>query len=233
MRTLIIPCAGLSTRYTSSIPKYLLTHPSGRIMAYESIQGLPLNEFDSIIMVVLRKHMVFDTYHKILVEFYNFPNFEIVTLENETTSASDTVSQCIKLNNIHGEIYVKDVDDYFQVTNISPNQICTFSLNNSINITPGNKSYVKQNKNNEVISIIEKEVISPDFCCGLYSFDSADEFVKTYKEIERSTIGEIYISHVIYQMLLNGKTFTTNEVQTFIDWGTQKDWDNFKSEYNG
>ncbi len=231
MRTLIIPCAGLSSRFRSTLPKYLLRHPSGRIMAYESIQGLPLNDFDSIIMVVLRQHMIFDTLYQLYEEFNEYPKFEIVVLENETKSASDTISQCIQLKKITGEIYIKDVDDYFSVDTVEPNQICTYSLNNAMNISPGNKSYVKKTINNHVLTIIEKKVISPDFCCGLYSFDSAEEFVTTYHKLENYIDEEIYISHVIYRMILDGKIFSTKEVEDFIDWGTQQDWDFFKLKH--
>jgi hypothetical protein len=81
------------------------------------------------------------------------------------------------------------------------------------------------NEQGEVLTIVEKNVISSDFCCGLYSFKDAKEFSKTYKTIRQE--GEIYVSHVIYQMLLNGSRFHNRSVENFIDWGTQEDWDNF------
>ena len=43
-------------------------------------------------------------------------------------------------------------------------------------------------------------------------------------------VGEVYISHVIYQMLLDGKQFYSNQVTNFIDWGTQEDWDKYTNE---
>jgi len=229
MRTLLIPCAGKSTRYNTLEPKFLLIHPSGNMMAYESIQGLPLHEFDKIVMTVLNTHMIGDTIERINKQFKEYENFDLVVLENETTSSSDTVCETIKLNKIKGEIYIKDVDDYFYIDSIAPNQICTYSLDDIENITPGNKSYVRKNENDEVLTIIEKKVISSNFCCGLYSFDSAEEFSKTFNIIKTIVSGEIFISHVIFKMILNGKVFVTQEVKDFIDWGTQKDWDNFNN----
>ena len=44
-------------------------------------------------------------------------------------------------------------------------------------------------------------------------------------------VGEVYISHIIYQMILDGYSFNINEVDNFIDWGTQEDWDKYISEY--
>lgn len=231
MRTLIIPCAGKSTRYKTTTPKYLLTHPSGNMMVYESIQGLPLNYFDKIIVTVLRNHMIDDIIEKIKNQFICYENFDLLILDNETTSASETVCLTIEEKKIAGEIYIKDVDDYFLAENLEPNQVCTYSLDDIENITPGNKSYIRKNENNEVLTIVEKKVISSNFCCGLYSFDSAEEFVNTFKNIKNIVDGEIYISHVIFKMLLNGKNFTNNQVKNFIDWGTQKDWDNFNYYY--
>lgn len=225
MRTLIIPCAGQSSRFTTKLPKWLLDHPSGKTMVYEAIQGLPLDSFDEIIIVALKRHLNESLTARIFNEFKDLP-FQLLPLDEDTKSASDTISQCIEILDIKGEIYIKDSDDYFEVGTINPNEICTYSLNDCKNITPGNKSYVKVNDHGEVLTIVEKNVISADFCCGLYTFKDAKEFAETYKTIKQD--GEIYVSHVIYQMLLNGNRFNHRSVQNFIDWGTQEDWDFFK-----
>lgn len=229
MRTLIIPCAGKSTRFTSKTPKWLLNHPSGNIMVFESIQGLPINTFDRVIVVALERHLTNSIVNKIYNQFESIPGFELLRLNEDTDSASDTVSQCILKSRVSGSIFIKDSDAYFHIDEISTNEICTYSLNNCKNITPGNKSYIKKNDNDEVLTIVEKNVISSDFCCGLYSFSSALEFVDTYNSIKQDN--EIYISHVIFKMLLNGKKFKNRKTKEFIDWGTQEDWDLFIKQY--
>lgn len=229
MRTLIIPCAGQSSRFTTQLPKWLLDHPSGKTMVYESIQGLPLTTFDSIIIVSLKRHLTDELRNRIYTEFSNYQNFKLVELDSDTKSASDTISQCVDICNINGAIYIKDSDDYFYVNEIHPNEVCTYSLNDCKNITPGNKSYIKMNEHGEVLTIVEKNVISSDFCCGLYTFSDAKEFVDTYKSIEQES--EIYVSHVIFQMILNGKKLFNRSVENYIDWGTQEDWDRFKEKY--
>ena len=45
MSTLIIPCAGRSTRFPNSRPKWSLTHPYGDLMFIQSIKGLDLSKF--------------------------------------------------------------------------------------------------------------------------------------------------------------------------------------------
>lgn len=228
MRTLIIPCAGQSSRFTTKLPKWLLDHPSGKTMVYESIQGLPLNSFDEIIIVALKRHLNESLTTRLFNEFEDLP-FQLLTLDEDTKSASDTISQCVEILDITGELYIKDSDDYFEVHDVNPNEVCTYSLNDCKNITPGNKSYVKINYHGEILTIVEKNVISADFCCGLYTFKDAKEFVETYKSIQLD--GEVYVSHVIYQMLLNGNRFHSRQTTNYIDWGTQEDWDKFKREY--
>jgi bifunctional N-acetylglucosamine-1-phosphate-uridyltransferase/glucosamine-1-phosphate-acetyltransferase GlmU-like protein len=225
MRNLIIPCAGKSSRFTTKLPKWLLEHPSGNLMVFESIQGLPLSTFDRIIIVALKRHLTNELIELVNLQFKDVSNFELLLLENDTHSASDTVSQTIDKKNITGSIFIKDADDYFKIDTIEKNEVCTYSLNNCTNITPGNKSYIKKNDSGEVLTIVEKNVISSDFCCGLYTFSDAREFVDTYESIKQE--GEIYISHVIFKMLLNGKTFFSRSTRDFIDWGTQEDWDSF------
>ena len=180
-------------------------------------------------MITLKKYIEQENvYHEITQNFKIFNNFELVILDKNTTSSAETITKAIEKLNIKGEIYLKDADDYFDVNEVNPNEVCVFSLNDTKNITPGNKSYVKKTDNNQILNIVEKKVISSDFCCGLYSFESAEDFVNTFKKIQM--VGEVYISHVIYQMLLDGKQFYSNQVTNFIDWGTQEDWDKYTNE---
>jgi len=154
----------------------------------------------------------------------------LLKLDKDTESASDTVSQCILKSKVTGSIFIKDADDYFEIDEVNPNEVCTYSLNDCKNITPGNKSYIKKNDSGQVLTIVEKNVISSDFCCGLYSFESSTDFVNTYESIRQ--VGEIYISHVIYKMILNGMKFKNRNTKNFLDWGTQLDWDSFVENYN-
>ena len=129
MRNLIIPCAGKSSRFTTKLPKWLLEHPSGNLMVFESIQGLPLSTFDRIIIVALKRHLTNELIELVNLQFKDVSNFELLLLENDTHSASDTVSQTIDKKNITGSIFIKDADDYFKIDTIEKNEVCTYSLN--------------------------------------------------------------------------------------------------------
>ena len=56
MSTLIIPCGGESTRYPNLRPKWMLCHPSGRLMISEALAGIAPGSYDRIIVIILRKH---------------------------------------------------------------------------------------------------------------------------------------------------------------------------------
>ena len=57
MSTLILPCAGRSTRFPNSRPKLSLTHPYGELMVIQSIKGLDLNQYDKIVAVFVKEDL--------------------------------------------------------------------------------------------------------------------------------------------------------------------------------
>ena len=57
MQNLIMPMAGKSSRFNTSRPKWMLTHPySGNYMALASISKLNLSIFDNLYFVFLQKY---------------------------------------------------------------------------------------------------------------------------------------------------------------------------------
>ena len=178
MFTLVLPCAGRSTRFPDMRPKWSLTHPNGKMMITQGISGLDLSNFSSIKMSVLKSDV--DKYNLINAIYKSFEefkiDFELLILDEPTSSQSETISLMITQMNIEGEIYIKDCDDFFV-------------------------------------------------------FSDSIEFVETYNKIKNRVDGEIYVSHVIYEMLLNDKSFKIQEVKNYEDWGTLKDWENYKLQY--
>lgn len=51
-----------------------------------------------------------------------------------------------------------------------------------------------------------------------------------YNKIKNSD--DLYISHVVYQMMLSGVKFKKSAVKEYIDWGTLKEWNMYKSQYS-
>jgi hypothetical protein len=230
---LIIPMAGKSSRFPNLRPKWMLTHPSGKFMAIESILGLNLSQFDQIYFVCLAEHeeqyQFLKGFKEELEELELLNKTEFVILSEATKDQPETVKQAIEQANIVGPIVIKDSDNFFKVSLQKGNSVCFADLNSSGLVKPKNKSYLHKDENGKVSNIVEKQVISPYFCVGAYSFESADVFCHYLDRLPK--IGERYISNIIFEMLLDNKLFDGIEVDNYIDWGTIEDWDRFKRTF--
>ena len=232
MRSLILPVAGKSSRFPNLKPKWLSTHPSGSLMITESIKGLNLNFFDCVYLVCLKEHeKKYKFSEGIRKEFskLNLKKLKIVYLNTPTNSQPETVYKAILKEKIEGFFCSKDCDNYFEIKISENNFVSTSNLNNHTLLNPCNKSYVSRDENTNINNIVEKQVISSDFCTGCYGFEDAKEFTKHYRKIKN--YDDLYVSHVIYKMILDGASFRTIGSSNFIDWGTIKDWNSFKSNY--
>lgn len=234
--TLIMPCAGKSSRFNNSRPKYLLTHPNGNLMLIEAINGLNLTSITNIIITVVKEHIEINKVNldKIKDKIFELKGIrpDFLILDEFTTSQSDTVYKTIQIKNIEGSIFIKDCDNYFDVEISNKNLVCISTLQNGTNAI--NKSYVSLNKYGYLSGIVEKQVISDKFCVGGYSFKDAITFKKNFEELmnlKSINQGEIYISHVVQKMLLNQETFEVAQVENYSDWGTIDDWKKYTSQF--
>ncbi len=230
----IIPAAGKSSRFPNMRPKWALTHPNGNYMFIEALKGLPLNQFSKIYLTVLKEHLVqFDLEGGINKSLEKLGlDFELCILDSPTSSQSETVYQTIVKKSLTGSFFIKDTDNFFLIDEIVPNSVCVFNLNKCGLINAGNKSYVEINKEKIVSNIIEKKIISTNFCTGGYSFLSTEKFASTYSNLSSTvTDKEIFISHVIFKMILDGDIFSSTTVDRYDDWGTLEDWNKYKKEY--
>lgn len=233
---LIIPIAGKSSRYPGMRPKWLLTHPSGRLMVVESISGLNLDLFEKIFVIALQEHedqysfssgmerCFFDAFGK---EIYK--KLDVVLLDAETQNQPETIFQAIDKRKIEGPIFIKDSDNFFKCNINTGNFVTTYDISSMESVNAGNKSYVVTDDNGVITSIVEKKVISSEFCAGGYSFESASIFRESFLKLREHK--NLYISHMIYSMMLEGIEFATELASGYIDWGTLKDWNEYKSSF--
>ena len=138
----------------------------------------------------------------------------------------------IKKANIKGGIFIKDCDNEFNFSikkNIK-NEVLTVNLNSVELVDAKNKSYISVDKANFIKNIIEKKIISNFFCCGGYSFYSAKDFVYYSSKLLKKS-KDVYVSHVIYKMLLAGHTFSSKEVLEYVDWGTLREFRNYQRKH--
>lgn len=230
---LIIPAAGQSSRFPKMKPKWMLTHPNGNLMLAEAIRGLVFSDLEKIYLTVLASHLRdFDCLEGIKKQFQQIGLGEklvVVALDQPTQSQPETVARAIEKANITGPICIKDSDNYFRLTVPSSNFVSVVDLNLVGFINPSNKSYADVNENHFVTNIVEKRVISNFFCSGAYGFEDAQEYLRYFNTL--SGLKNLYISHIIYQMLLENKAFSAAVCSEYSDWGTLKDWNRYKSQF--
>jgi hypothetical protein len=230
---LIIPAAGASTRFPNVKPKWLLTHPNGNLMVAEAIRGLNLDSFERIHLTILAEHAekfkILDGIRKQFAQLGLAEKLNIIQLDKPTKSQPETVARAIELGKINGPICIKDSDNFFRLEVTPRNFVSVVDLNHVGFVNPGNKSYVAVNENNLVTNIAEKQVISHFFCCGAYGFESAEEYLKYFHEL--SHMDNLYISHLIFQMILENKAFSSQVCTEYSDWGTLKDWNRYKAHF--
>ena len=230
MNTLIIPCAGKSSRFPNMKPKYMLTHPDGKLMIEKAMENINLDVFDRIIITIVKPHD--EKYEAALwmqQVFANNPKVEICMLDDFTASASETIYLTLSKMNVQGAFVIKDSDNRVGVhfdKNIK-NMIVGYDLHKHRDISniPG-KSFLIVNEQNIIQDIIEKQVVSNIICLGVYCFENADDFKKAYEELsERNIAGEMYISHVIsYMLSQNHYVFSAVMADSYDDWGTLAEW---------
>lgn len=231
---LIIPAAGKSTRFPGLRPKWMLTHPSGNLMVTEAIRGLECSAFDNIFLVILQEHVqkyqCLEGLRKAFANVGLAHKLRIVVLEHETRSQPETVARAIEKEHITGPIFIKDSDNTFQCRVEAKNAVAIYDLARMPQVNhPANKSYVTLDDNELIDNIVEKQIISPFFCAGGYLFASSEEFLKVFQKLQ--THDNLYVSHIIYEMLLAGAPFEPIRVSGYEDWGTLREWDWHKRHY--
>lgn len=224
---IIVPAAGLSTRFPNMRPKYTLTDYSGLKMLEKAITRYVYQ--DRITVGILKQHHEeYPVDHYIKQKYGDAVQF--VYLENVTTGPAETVNEIIKLAQLdpQSEMLVKDCDSFFDHNNNEGSYICVSSIkDHDVLKRLGSKSFVISNNQDIVTDIIEKEIVSDKFCVGGYKFSSIELYQQAYQEIKNQT-QEIFVSHVIQKCIDYGEVFTIKTVSNYVDVGTAEDW----FEYN-
>ena len=206
-------------------------------MIEKSIEQINIDVFDRIIVTIVKPHDEKYDSHLILQQlFKDKPKFEICMLDDFTSSASETIYRTLTAMKVTGSFVIKDSDNQVGIhfeKNI-PNMVVGYDINKHKNVSniPG-KSFLIVNEQNILQDIIEKKVISPIICLGIYCFENADDFIKAYEDlVQREIKGEMYISHLISYMLSSNKyIFQVILAESYSDWGTLSDWKEEQKKY--
>lgn len=224
---IIVPCAGLSTRFPNLRPKYLLTDYSGKLMIESAVKNI---ESEKINIAVLKQHDEEYGAQKKLKECFG-NRVKIAIIEKPTLGPADTVYQTINQLNIdkNSSILIKDCDGFYNTESIDGNVIYTAKLSKHPKIrTASAKSYTVTNEQNIICSVVEKQIVSDNFCVGGYQFETSKFFVDSFESLKNVLNQEIFVSNIIDHLISKGVIFIQSEVENFIDVGTSDDW----FEYN-
>lgn len=225
--SLVVPIAADKSEYDLVMPYVFSIGRDGIMLCVKSILGLNFSIFDRIYFTVLKKHdILYSLKEMFLIQFkrLNLGNkAEVVVLDEPTTCQPDTIMQTIRKKNITGAIMVKDADSYFRSEVISENAICIYPLDALKRVNPQDKSYISIDDGYFITNIIEKKIVSRFFCTGGYIFKSINDFEDQYAQLKK--YGYLYMSHIIYAMLLNGEKFRPIVCSDYKDWGTSDDFE--------
>lgn len=234
---LIIPAAGKSSRFPNMKPKWMLTHPSGKLMIQKVVDGLSLDQYSKIYIVILQEHC--DKYEAdiILSQAFLDDRFEVVVLDKATNSSPETVYRCIQQKQIDGWVVVKDCDCL--VSFEKPKDHNRFVVGWNIKEHPNTKnlpqkSFIISDANYLIQEVIEKEVVSNTICLGVYAMHTSD-IVSSYEKMSKILDKELYFSHIVSFLIEHdSKPFLVSYASRFEDWGTRDEWfssSNLKKTY--
>lgn len=234
MITLLLPIGGRSSRFPHLNPKWSLTHPRGSWMLIEAIKGLDMQDIGRICVIGLREHDTkFQLVNALSTQFTTLglmDKTEFVLLDEHTRNQPETIAVGIRKAKVTGAIYIKDSDNFFRDTPAPINSISSYDLHLIEKVNARSKSYFETNADGYVTNIVEKKIVGSKFCAGGYSFESAATYLEYFDKYSGEK--DLYISHMIYGMILDGAPFTYSEVKDYVDWGTIKEWQAYTQQYS-
>ena len=220
-KILIIPAAAYTEINEQFIPEIFKINDTGRMNIISNMIDLPLSDFDKIYIVVNQR----------IDEIYNIENMLQVQLKNEefgdktciiviknTRNVVDTVLQTVaQIPYSKFGVFIKDADASFNITELNnENTVYTYKLEDVKEINPSSKSYVSTTSDDVVLNIIEKRVISSEFCVGGYYFNDIKKFIDLCECV--SEYDKLYLSNVIYyDILRNSEIYRTEQVIRFSE----------------
>jgi len=237
MITLIIPCAGKSLRYPGERPKWLFTHPDGKLMIEKSLEPFLNNSYIKKKIVTITQEIENKFNIKFLINQIYGKKVQVYVLSKKTNSASETVFKTIRKFNLKGQIIVKDSDSFFNLDKkfkyLNKNFIAGVDISEHPEVyNIHQKSFLRLNNKNQIIDIEEKKIISDKICIGLYSFISAQDFVNHFRKCSKHIKNfEIYISFVVKSMINANSLFSYMRGSNYEDYGTFTDWLRIRKKY--
>ena len=221
-KILIIPAAAYKKKYEDFIPEIFMLNMFGEMNLIHNMKGLPLDDFEKIYITINKQ--VDDIYHiKKMIETQlsdlEISEYTEVIVIDKTKNVVETIVKTLEQIPNYNDcgIFIKDADASFIINELnSENTVYTYMLEDVIEINPSSKSYVATTSDDVIMNIIEKRVISSEFCAGGYYFDDVRHFINLCEDVEE--YDKLYLSNVIYyDILRNNEMHRTEQVVSFSE----------------
>lgn len=218
---LIVPAAANKPEYSGDrqmMPKVFRLNEYGLSLCIEAVMELDHTMFDAIYITVLKEHdMRFGIVDLLNAQLTHLGWYKakVVILDEPTKSQAETVYKTICQENIDGSIFVKDADSSFNTEINIQNGIVVYPLEKLSNVNPQHKSYVAIDDMMYITNTVEKLVIDHYFNAGGYLFEDASTFECYYNRF--AEYENLYLSHIVYAMLLDGYIFRPFIADKYID----------------
>jgi len=217
---IIVPCAGRSSRFPGTRPKYLLTMPDGRLMIEHALDNYDIDE--NIHIVILKEHDELYSASNAVNKAFNLRT-NIHILDEETQGPAETVYAVTKNLPDDEPVFIKDCDSFFDASLRTDNHVCVADLRENLDCGKvASKSFVSLNEQNMIHNIVEKSVVSNYICVGGYGFERASDYNRAFQELIYDG-EEVFVSHVI-RWLLAEQNFEAQTVDNYVDVGTIKEF---------
>lgn len=228
-RTLLLPCAGKSSRYPGVRPKWMLTMPDGALALGRAAASVAPSAYDRIVVAVRADHEEKFGCRALLHRAFG-DTAEVLVLPHDTRGPADTVQEMIRRGGVTGPFAVKDADSFFEPAPLPDGSFVTLcdvrKLPQMSNV--GAKSFAVLNEQGLVVQMVEKSLVSNFVSIGLYGVSDAALYLDTFAAVAHdSPTGEVFVSHVLNRLARQGEPVRALHVDDFIDVGTLDDWRRF------
>ncbi len=229
---IVIPMAGEGSRFAKAgytFPKPLIeVHQKPMIQIVVESLGLKGN----FIYIVKKEHL--EKYN--LKSFLNIitPKCKIITIDKLTEGAACTVLLSKKYINNSKPLIISNSDQFIEWN--TSESMYSFSTNKvdgailTFTATHPKWSYAKVDKNNNVIRVAEKKVISNNATVGVYYWKHGKDFVKYANQMIAKNIrvnNEFYVCPVYNEAIKDKKRVKIKSVDSMWGLGTPEDLDYF------
>jgi hypothetical protein len=225
-RTLLLPCAGKSSRYPGVRPKWMLTLPDGELALARAAASLPADAYDRVVVAVRAEHEARYQTDALLKRVFG-ASVEVQVLAFDTRGPADTVAEMVMGSEVEGPFAIKDADSFFEPAALPDTGFVALSdiRKNPHMSNVGAKSFAVINENNLVVEMIEKSLASNFVSVGLYGFSDAAAYLEAFQATKAATeTGELFVSHVMNRAIADGMAIAPRLVEGLIDVGTLDDW---------